>query len=151
MTSERFPDLQSFVNNQQRSHGHPCWLPHIHEETLSEPLCYSYTIPFASRYMTKLEERSLASMWNNFLNTSHQLSSLLVCLYSSFCIPVSSWLNHKASGQTIMDTVIPSGPKVNISSSWRSKSHSWTIVVTRHTIRYTKNLFYYFPVMERFI
>src|ERR1043165_6029603 len=35
---------------------------------------YSCTIPFASRYMTKSEERSLAPMCNNFLNTSHSLS-----------------------------------------------------------------------------
>src|ERR1041385_7411116 len=27
----------------------------------SEPLCLSYTIPFASRYMTKLEERSFGT------------------------------------------------------------------------------------------
>src|ERR1041385_55227 len=33
--------------------------------------------------MTKLEERCLAPMCNNFLNTSHSLSSLLVCLYFS--------------------------------------------------------------------
>ena len=53
---------------------------------------YSYTIPFASRYMTKSEERSLAPMCNNFLNTSHSLSSLLVCPFSSFSysgIPVT--------------------------------------------------------------
>src|SRR3954463_8902145 len=53
---------------------------------------YSCTIPFASRYMTKSEERSLATMCNIFLNTSHSLSSLLVCLFSSLSysgIPVT--------------------------------------------------------------
>src|SRR3954469_17615772 len=42
--------------------------------------------------MTKLEERRLAPMCNNFLNTSHSLSSLLVCLYFSLLysgIPVT--------------------------------------------------------------
>src|ERR1041384_7586564 len=39
--------------------------------------------PFASRYVTKLEERNLAPMCNNFLNTSHPLSSLLVCPFFS--------------------------------------------------------------------
>src|SRR4051812_38244981 len=53
---------------------------------------YSCTIPFALRYMKKLEERSLAPMCNNFLNTSHSLSSLLVCPFSSLSysgIPVT--------------------------------------------------------------
>ena len=100
----------------------------------------SCTIPFASRYMTKLEERYLAPMCNNFLNTSHSLSSLLVCPFSRYRIPVSPWLSHTASGQTIMDTVIPSGPEVNISSSWRSKSQSRAIAITRHTIRCTLEL-----------
>src|SRR3954469_10030061 len=53
---------------------------------------YSCTIPFASRYMTKLEERSLAPMCNTFLTTSHSLSSLLVCPFSSLSysgIPVT--------------------------------------------------------------
>src|SRR3954470_17717602 len=47
---------------------------------------------FASRYMSKLEERSLTPMCNNFLNTSHSLSSLLVCPFSHlsyFGIPVT--------------------------------------------------------------
>src|ERR1043165_9982237 len=53
---------------------------------------YSCTIPFASRYMAKSEERSLAPMCKNFLNTSHSLSSLLVCPFSSLSysgIPVT--------------------------------------------------------------
>src|SRR3954463_6987402 len=95
---------------------------HVDSRTYTKKLrvnhyVYSCTIPFASRYMTKLEERSLAPMCNNFLNASHSLSSLLVCLYSRYCIPVSLRLNHNVSGQARMDTVIPSGPKVNISSS----------------------------------
>src|ERR1043165_6618089 len=61
---------------------------HVDSRTYTKKLrvnlyVYSCTIPFASRYMTKLEERSLAPMCNNFLNTSHPLSSLLVCLYFS--------------------------------------------------------------------
>src|SRR4051812_9455641 len=42
--------------------------------------------------MTKLEEKILAPMCNNFLNTSHLLSSLLVCPFSSLSysgIPVT--------------------------------------------------------------
>src|SRR3954466_11830299 len=70
---------------------------HVDSRTYTKKLrvnlyVYSCTIPFASRYMTKSEERSLALMRNNFLNTSHSLSSLLVCTFSSlsyFDIPVT--------------------------------------------------------------
>src|SRR3954468_34198 len=89
--------------------------PHTYTKKLRvNHYVYSCTIPFASRYMTKSEERSLAPMCNNFLNTSHSLSSLLVCPFSRYRIPISPCLCHIASGQTIMDTVIPSGPEVNI-------------------------------------
>src|SRR3954468_24384957 len=70
---------------------------HVDSRTYTKKLrvnqyVYSCTIPFASRYMTKSEERSLAPMCNNFLNTSNSLSSLLVCPFSSlsyFGIPVT--------------------------------------------------------------
>src|SRR3954463_12654809 len=60
---------------------------HVDSRTYTKKLrvnlyVYSCTISFASRYMTKLEERSLAPMCNNFLNTSHSLSCLLVCPFS---------------------------------------------------------------------
>src|SRR3954471_2454254 len=68
---------------------------------------YSCTIPFASRYVTKLVERSLAPMCNNFLNTSHPLSSLLVYLFSSLLyssIPVTKsqcvWLDYNVYRHT---------------------------------------------------
>src|SRR4051812_36853001 len=65
---------------------------HVDSRTYTKKLrvnlyVYSCTIPFASRYMTKSEERGLASMCNNFLNTSHSLSSLLVCPFSRYRIP----------------------------------------------------------------
>src|SRR3954466_9963012 len=88
---------------------------HVDSRTYTKKLrvnlyVYSCTIPFASRYMTKSEERSLVPMCNNFLNTIHSLSSLLVCPFSSLSysgIPVTE-------SQCVMDTVIPSGPEVNI-------------------------------------
>src|SRR3954464_4717560 len=55
---------------------------------------YSCTIPFASRYMTKSEERSLAPMCNNFLNTSHSLSSLLVCPFSHYRMDIPVTMSH---------------------------------------------------------
>ena len=70
---------------------------HVDSHTYTKKLranlyVYSCTIPFASRYMTKLEERCLAPMCSNFLNTSHLLSSLLVCPFFSLSysgIPVT--------------------------------------------------------------
>src|SRR5437763_207424 len=70
---------------------------HVDSRTYTKKLrvnlyVYSCTIPFASRYMTKSKERSLAPMCNNFLNTSKSLSSLLVCPFSSLSysdIPVT--------------------------------------------------------------
>src|ERR1043165_8091993 len=60
---------------------------HVDSRTYTKKLrvnlyVYSCTIPFASQYVTKLEERCLAPMCSNFLNTSHLLSSLLVCPFS---------------------------------------------------------------------
>ena len=151
-SGHRTNSLLSIANNQQRSHGHPCWLPHIHEETSSEPLCLVMYHSLLLRDMWQSQRREI---WHPCVTTSWtQATCYPHCSFvsiSRYCIPVSPWLNHNVSGQTRMDTVIPSGPKVNISSSWRSKSHSWTIAVTRHTIQHTQNLFYYFPVTGRFI
>ena len=91
------------------------------------------------RDMTKLEVRSLASMCNNILNRSPLLTCRHVCPFTRYRIPVSPWLSHNASGQTKLETVISTGPKVNISSSWRRKSQSRAIAVTRHTIWCTQN------------
>ena len=91
------------------------------------------------RDKTKLVVRSLTSMCSNILNTSPLLTSRHVCPFTRYRIPVSPWLSHNASGQTKLETVIPSGPEVNISSSGRSKSQSWAIAVTRHTIWCTQN------------
>src|SRR3954468_22019657 len=70
---------------------------HVDSHTYTKKLrvnlyVYSCSIPFASRYMTKSEERSLAPLSKNFLNTSHSLFSLLICLYFSLLysgIPVT--------------------------------------------------------------
>ena len=91
------------------------------------------------RDMKKLEVRSLASMCSNILNTSPLLTSRHVFPFTCYHIPVSPWLSHNASGQTKLETVIPSGPEVNISSSWRRKSQSRAIAVTRHTIWCTQS------------
>ena len=91
------------------------------------------------RDMTKLEVRSLASMCSNILNTSPLLISRHICPFTCYRILESLWLSHNASGQTKLETIIPSGTKVNISSSWRKKSQSRAIVVTRHTIWCTQN------------
>ena len=89
--------------------------------------------------MTKLEVRSLASMCSNILNIIPLLTSRHICPFTHYRIPVSLWLSHNAFGQTKLETVIPSGPDVNISSSWRRKSQSRAIAVTRHTIWCTQN------------
>ena len=91
------------------------------------------------RDMTKLEVRSLASMCSNILNTSPLLASRHVCPFTHYRILVFPWLSHNASAQTKLETAIPSGPEVNISSSWRRKSQSRAIVVTRHIIWCTQN------------
>ena len=70
---------------------------HVDSHTYTKKLrvnlyVYHILFPLLRDILTKLEERSLAPMWNNFLFTSHQLSSLLVCLHSSFMytgIPVT--------------------------------------------------------------
>ena len=119
--------------------------------------CFEWTFMFIHlpfpllRDMTKLEVRSLASMCSNILNTSPLLTSRHVCPFTRYRIPVSPWLSHNASGQTIMKNVIPSGPEVNISSSWRRKSQSRAITVTRHTIWCTQNSPYHHPVTGRFV
>ena len=92
------------------------------------------------RDMKKLEVGSSASMCSNILNTSPLLTSRYVCPFTRYRILVSPWLSHNVSGQTKLETVIPSGPEVNISSSWRIKSQSRAIAVTRHTIWCTHNL-----------
>ena len=89
--------------------------------------------------MTKLEVRSFSSMCSNILNTSPLLTCRHVFTFTRYRIPVSPWLSHNSSGQTKLETVIPSGPEVNISSSWRRKSQSRAIAVTRHTIWCTQN------------
>src|SRR3954470_9568202 len=85
---------------------------HVDSRTYTKKLrvnhyVYSCTIPFASRYMTQSEERSLAPMCNNFLNTSHSLSSLLVCPFSRLSysvIPVTKsqcvWLDYNGYRHT---------------------------------------------------
>ena len=103
------------------------------------------------RDMTKLEVRSLASMCSNILNTSPLLTSRHVCPFTRYRFPVSPWLSHNASGQTKLETVILSGPEVNISSSWRRKSQSRAIAVTRHTIDVPRTHLYYHQVTGRFI
>ena len=109
-------------------------------------------LPFPlHRDMKRLEARILASMCNNILNTSPLLTSRHVCPFTCYRIPVSSWLRHNASGQTKLETVILSGPKLNISSLWRSKSQSRAIAITRHTIWCTQNSPNYHPVTDRFV
>ena len=97
---------------------------------------YSFTIPFALLYDKVRGEKS--SMCSTILNTSPLLTSRHVCPFSRYHILVSPWLSHNASGQTKLETTIPSGTEVNISSSWRRKSQSRAIAVTRHTIWCTR-------------
>src|SRR4051812_6287240 len=97
--------------------------------------------------MKTLEKRSLAPMCNNFLNTSHSLSlSLLSLSYSdipvtkSHCVwPDYNGYRYTGWGRSEYIFIV------------KGKSQSRTIAVTRHTIRSTQNLFYYFPVTGRFI
>ena len=126
------------VNNQQWNHG--TMLTPAHTRS-----CFERTFMFIHllfpllRDMTKLEVRSLASMCSNILNTSPLLTSRHVYPFTRYRIPVSPWVSQNASGQTKLETVILSGPEVNISSSWRSKSQSRAIAVTRQTIWCTQN------------
>ena len=102
------------------------------------------------RDMTKLEVRSSASMCSNILNKSPLLTSRHVRPFTRYHILVSPWISHNASGQTKLETVIPSGPEVNISSSWRSNSLDLSQLLGIISDAPRTHL-YYHPVMGRFI
>jgi len=75
----------------------------------------SYTVPFASRYLTKPEARLMVSLWSNTLITIPSYPCYWFVLFSRLRIPVSTWSYHAVSGQTMMDTIIPSGPREYLS------------------------------------
>src|SRR4051812_21927491 len=103
-------------------------------------------------YFTKSVERSLAPMCNNFLNTSHSLSSLLVCPFSSLSysdIPVTMshyvWPNYNGYRHTEWAR---SEYLIHREGANPSPELSQLLDTLSNV---PKTYFYYFPVTGRFI
>ena len=125
------------INDQHRSRGHPYWPPIPTRMNIRVNLQLPWAIPFASRYVTNTRgEIYCIPVYEKFVHHASYLVTGFV-LFSRFCVPASPWSNHKVSGQTMMDTVTPRGPR-DISPSSEEQIPILSYQVTWHTFSWTR-------------
>lgn len=125
------------INDQHRSRGHPYWPLYPHE------WIFEWTSSCRVLFPLLLDMLQIPEVRHGGIPVDQQLVHYVsylvtfIVLFSRSRVPASLWSNHKVSGQTMMDTVTPRGPR-DISPSSEEQILILSYQVTWHTFPWTR-------------